>query len=230
MSLNLYDNFPSKIQHNNTNTNLTAQRFRYLIVLDFEATCAKNRKINPQEIIEWPAIIIDTQTNQLLLDKIFHFYIKPKYHPQLTPFCTQLTGITQELINTIGCKNTIESVTSQWNKWCLNNNLLPINLSKDKPNSCIVTCGDWDLKTCWTEQKRISNCEIAALFHSWINIKIIFKQNTYNNYYHNGFSMMSMLQHLNIKHTGRHHSGIDDVKNICKIVQRLLQMGAKFDY
>ena len=39
-----------------------------------------------------------------------------------------------------------------------------------------------------------------------------------------------MLNYLNIKHSGRHHSGIDDVKNNCKIVQKLLLKGIKFDY
>jgi len=46
----------------------------------------------------------------------------------------------------------------------------------------------------------------------------------------NRMGMMTMLQRLGIKHTGRHHSGIDDVKNICKIVQKMLMKGVQFDY
>ena len=38
-----------------------------------------------------------------------------------------------------------------------------------------------------------------------------------------------MLKYFKIKHEGRHHSGIDDVKNIARIVQKLLSDGAKFD-
>ena len=34
--------------------------------------------------------------------------------------------------------------------------------------------------------------------------------------------MMGMLQHLNIPHEGRHHSGIDDVLNISNIALGLL--------
>ena len=221
-----------------------AQKFRYLVVLDFEATCDKNRRINPQEIIEWPAFIIDTKTNEVLddKDKKFHFYIRPKHNPKLTKFCQEFTGITQQFIDKNGSENTIESVTKEWNKWCFKNDLLPISASK--PVSAIITCGDWDLKTMWKYQqslmqrKKINNDDEslldfnASLFHSWINLKQIFKQNTYNFYYnkHQGISMMSMLKHFNIKHTGKHHSGIADVKNLCKIVHKLLEIGAKFDY
>jgi inhibitor of KinA sporulation pathway (predicted exonuclease) len=41
--------------------------------------------------------------------------------------------------------------------------------------------------------------------------------------------MMEMLEVLNIKHEGKHHSGIDDVRNICSIcIQLIKSHGAKF--
>jgi len=40
--------------------------------------------------------------------------------------------------------------------------------------------------------------------------------------------MMSMLSGLNIAHEGRHHSGIDDCKNIAKIAKALAQTGYVF--
>lgn len=41
--------------------------------------------------------------------------------------------------------------------------------------------------------------------------------------------MMEMLKVLNIEHEGRHHSGIDDVSNICSICVRLAdKYGATF--
>ena len=41
--------------------------------------------------------------------------------------------------------------------------------------------------------------------------------------------MMSMLKTLNIPHVGRHHSGIDDVRNLCQIVLKMLKRGIIFD-
>lgn len=36
--------------------------------------------------------------------------------------------------------------------------------------------------------------------------------------------MMGMLKGLNIAHEGRHHSGIDDVRNICNVCIGLLNI------
>lgn len=41
--------------------------------------------------------------------------------------------------------------------------------------------------------------------------------------------MVGMLQGMNLKLDGHHHSGIDDSKNIAKVVIALLQKGFKFN-
>lgn len=63
-----------------------------LLVLDFEATC-DSEKFSPPEIIEFPVVVFDTAT--LRIEEEFHQYVRPTVNPQLTPFCTQLTGIQQ---------------------------------------------------------------------------------------------------------------------------------------
>ena len=41
--------------------------------------------------------------------------------------------------------------------------------------------------------------------------------------------MMQMLKILDLEHQGKHHSGIDDVKNICNICTALIKtQGATF--
>ncbi|CAF4311592.1 unnamed protein product, partial [Rotaria magnacalcarata] len=45
-------------------------------------------------------------------------------------------------------------------------------------------------------------------------------------YSHGG--MMGMLNDLNIRHVGRHHSGIDDCKNIAEILKVLAERGYVF--
>eukprot|EP00483_Globobulimina_turgida_P007989 UN08005 len=196
-----------------------AQRFKYLVVLDFEATCNEPKNTYPQEVIEWPAMIIDV-SKRIVLKDYFHFYVKPKVHPMLSPFCTQLTGITQPMVDN---GSDIIDVVKQWNMFCYKNELLPDINNK----SCICTHGDWDLKTLWPMQannKFVRNQlqYQPALFHSWINVKKIYSQ-LYNK---RGRGMMRMLNDLGIKHQGRHHSGIDDVRNICQIVLTLLNDGA----
>ena len=71
------------------------QKYDYLLVLDFEATCGnKGYEPKPQEIIEFPCAMISTKKNFEIVS-IFHEYIRPIHNPTLTTFCTELTGITQ---------------------------------------------------------------------------------------------------------------------------------------
>jgi len=67
--------------------------FDNFIVLDFEATCDQGGNFKPQEIIEFPSVLLDGRTLQSISE--FQYFVKPTVNPQLTPFCTELTGITQ---------------------------------------------------------------------------------------------------------------------------------------
>ena len=42
--------------------NVSRQVFDYILVLDFEATCDDKKKIIPQEIIEFPILMVDTKS------------------------------------------------------------------------------------------------------------------------------------------------------------------------
>lgn len=88
-----------------------ASSLKYLLVLDFEATCGDGTK--SQEIIEFPTLLYnfhegksnspecDSSLYSFSLpytDKVeatFHEYVRPTVDPRLTSFCTGLTGITQ---------------------------------------------------------------------------------------------------------------------------------------
>lgn len=50
-----------------------------------------------QEIIEFPVVVIDVKQKKVVAE--FQTYVKPTIHPELTTFCTELTGITQEQVN-----------------------------------------------------------------------------------------------------------------------------------
>ena len=71
------------------------QKFKHLLVIDFEATCgAKGSEPKPQEIIEFPCALLNTNKG-FEIEAIFHEYVRPVHNPKLTRFCTELTGITQ---------------------------------------------------------------------------------------------------------------------------------------
>ena len=68
------------------------QKFDYFCVLDFEATCEQDVKLKPMEVVEFPIVLMNASTLQTEAD--FHHYVRPVVHPKLTPFCTELTGIS----------------------------------------------------------------------------------------------------------------------------------------
>ena len=58
----------------------------------------KDKKIYPcPEIIEFPVMVVDTHQAKRL-DQ-FHYYIRPTLNKELSQFCTELTGITQQQVD-----------------------------------------------------------------------------------------------------------------------------------
>ncbi len=208
----------------NENTHQPREPFHYLLVLDFEATCSDEKRPNPQEIIEFPTLLYNVKTRTI--DSVFHHYIKPDVHPTLSSFCTELTGITQDQVDS---GISLQDALSEHVTWLESNELDPysstcsdIKEETSKSASFIyVTCGDWDFKTCLRKQLDYHGISMPPNFKRWLNIKREFQ----HLYGRRAKGMTSMLNHLNIDLEGRHHSGIDDTRNIASICTRMLEDG-----
>lgn len=83
------------------------QEFQYFVVIDFEATCDRDRNPHPQEIIEFPSVLVNSTTGQL--EDCFQIYVRPTYNQHLSDFCKELTGIQQNQVNS---QLTISSLKS----------------------------------------------------------------------------------------------------------------------
>ena len=182
----------------------------YYLVLDFEATCDDLNPPMPQEIIEFPVLKVNSKT--FATEDTFHKYVRPTVHPQLTRFCTELTGITQDKVEG---QPTLKEVLEQFNAWMEKNGLLD-----GKVSFTFVTCGDWDLKTMLPGQCKHFRLPVREYFRSWINIKKVFKSATGVK----ASGMPSMLKHFDLQLLGRHHSGIDDSKNIVRILAKIAEI------
>ena len=179
----------------------------YFLVLDFEATCEDKTKMKPQEIIEFPVLKVNAQT--MTVESTFHTYVQPTAHPVLTPFCTKLTGITQEMVDG---QPVLEEVLKEFHKWMSTSGLLDPGV-----NCCFVTCGDWDLKTMLPSQCKHFRLPIPHYFRRWVNVKRIFEAATGQK----AKGMVGMLEYLGLQLEGRHHSWIDDSRNIARILAKL---------
>ncbi|GAV04431.1 hypothetical protein RvY_14706 [Ramazzottius varieornatus] len=193
---------------------LPRQIYDYFLVLDFEATCDRDAPPHPQEIIEFPVLKVDSRTMKPVSQ--FHQYVSPSVNSELTPFCTQLTGIIQDMVD--GQPQFSETLR-RFDKWMETEGLL-----RPEVSSCFVTCGDWDLGMMLPNQANHFGVPLRPYFSKWINLKHAFSEAIG----HYPRSMMLMLESLAIKHTGREHSGIDDCRNMMHIVQVLAQRGHVF--
>ncbi|KAN0014385.1 hypothetical protein ACTFIU_000703 [Dictyostelium citrinum] len=193
------------------------QKFKYLIVLDFEATCEKDVKFPNQEIIEFPSVIINTETLETV--STFREYVKPIINPNLSKFCTELTGIKQETVENAGL---FPDVLKRHCDWFFES--LPKDIQPD--DYCFVCCGDWDLLQCLPKQLKLcNNLAKPSYLSKWINIK---KQ--YTLFYNRpSYGMTNMLRELKIELEGRHHCGLSDSLNISKILKRMISEGCVFD-
>ncbi|KAJ9583006.1 hypothetical protein L9F63_022622, partial [Diploptera punctata] len=163
------------------------------------------------EIIEFPCIKISAESCEI--EEVFHQYVRPKYHPVLTSFCTDLTGITQEMV----CNQPyFEEVFVNFQNW-----LEETGACSSKSNSIFVTSGDWDLKIMLPHQCEQLGLEIPPQMKYWIDIKQTFV--TATGQYPRG--IIDLMNRLELNHTGRLHSGIDDCRSIVSIVKALVSKG-----
>lgn len=179
----------------------------YFLVLDFEANNDKGNRYAVKEIIEFPVLKVNAETLQT--ESEFHTYVQPTAYPEINPFITELCGITQDMVDG---KPLLPDVLKQFHEWMKRERLLEGGVK-----FCFVTCGDWDLKTALP-----TNCDYLKLQYPdylkrWVNIKVCF-QGTMGM---KGGGMDSMLRNLGLTLDGRHHSGIDDSRNIAKILCEL---------
>ncbi|MHD0645048.1 3'-5' exonuclease [Pseudomonas aeruginosa] len=84
-----------------------------MLALDLEATCDRGNTLprEESEIIEIGAVLVDPAGNVL---RSFSTYVKPVVHRQITDFCTELTGITQENVDAAPVFAQAIAMFKQW--------------------------------------------------------------------------------------------------------------------
>ncbi|QDT63462.1 3'-5' exonuclease [Calycomorphotria hydatis] len=189
-------------------------KYQYAVILDFESTCDDIQQLRPQEVIEFPSVLLSLETGDVVDE--FEKFVRPHHHPTLTEFCRKLTSIRQCDVDDA---DSFPQVMQQHLNWLLEHGV-------SESNGLIVTCGDWDLGTMMPAQCRATVppiAEIPLIYSRWQNIKRAFCKvlNT-----RKAPGMAGMLKELNLPLTGRHHRGIDDCRNISTLYQVLIERGA----
>ena len=193
--------------------------FRYLCVLDVEATCEKHAKNYVHEIIEFPVVVLDLEEKQVVGE--FHTYVRPTVNTTLTPFCTQLTGITQERVDSAP---TLAEVLEAFEQWRLAQPF-PLEHAPLEPQGfAFAADGPWDLRFFLHAECARKGIPKPEYFDKWVNIKSLFA----DFYRCRSCKIHKMLEIQNMRFEGRLHSGIDDTRNIARIALRMAEDGCGF--
>ncbi|XZF14535.1 exonuclease domain-containing protein [Chitinophagaceae bacterium MMS25-I14] len=174
-----------------------------ILVIDLEATCWEGNppKGQTSEIIEIGICELDTINGAITKNR--GILIKPE-HSEVSPFCTQLTTITQEMLDHDGIsfREACELLRTEYDAW----------------QYTWASYGAYDLRM--MQQQYFVRRMDYPLSQEHINVKELF---TERKGLKKKVGMSGALHILNIPLEGTHHRGVDDAKNIAKILQRILK-------
>lgn len=154
----------------------------------------------------------------------FHTYIRPTERPKLSPFCTELTGITQETVDA-GC--SIKNALAKFQVWLVDtlqkHDLVLPKFNEDDINGTVafVTWGDWDLGTCLKREFSRKAIKKPVFFNHWVDMRALYLKH----YKYRPRNFTDSLTHLNMEFKGRAHSGIDDARNLAYLCGRMAKDG-----
>ncbi|XP_023593009.1 3'-5' exoribonuclease 1 isoform X3 [Trichechus manatus latirostris] len=146
----------------------------------------------------------------------FQQYVRPEINTQLSDFCINLTGITQDQVDRA---DTFPQVLKKVIDW------MKLKELGTKYKYSILTDGSWDMSKFLNIQCQLSRLRYPPFAKKWINIR-----KSYGNFYkvpRSQTKLTIMLEKLGMNYDGRPHSGLDDSKNIARIAVRMLQDGCE---
>ncbi|VBB17569.1 exonuclease [Yasminevirus sp. GU-2018] len=188
----------------------------YLCVLDLEATCGKHTS---PEIIEFSSVMLRWEKNEITEIGQFQQFVRPSIHPVVSLFCEKLTGITQGTVNKGA---SLKETVAKHLKW-----IRDITNSKDvkdiRERVMIVTCGAWDIEMMLPADLERNNLDTDPVYEQYVNAKDLFS--TVTGIRTSKSSMTEMMKYYDLELKGRHHSGIDDSRNISRIITEMIKQG-----
>lgn len=176
-----------------------------LLVVDLEATCWESatpegepQSIHNMEIIEIGCALTNRQG--AVLDK-HAFIVRPERQPVLSAFCTELTHITQGMVDNA---LTLPSVIAQMNVWL------------EGTGTDLIWCswGNYDLNHL-TAQCALDNADSKLLHLPHLNLKKLWRRTTKQR---KKTSLASALAYHGLAFDGQPHRGINDARNIARLL------------
>jgi len=183
--------------------NIDIDKYKYFLIVDLEATCCDKQSIPRREMetIEIGAVMVES--NELRIIDEFSIFIKPSKHPTLTEFCTELTSITQ---GDVDSAPKYPDAVKQFKSWLY-----------QYESFLFCSWGDYD------KNQFAQDCQYHNIAYpigsQHINIKKLF---SHSQNLKKKFGMAGALRKAGLKLDGTHHRGIDDAKNMARLMPYIL--------
>jgi inhibitor of KinA sporulation pathway (predicted exonuclease) len=174
-----------------------------ILVVDLEATCDENVPSFEMEAIEMGAVWI--AADGAVLDR-FQSFVRPVVNPTLTPFCKQLTGITQADVDAA----PLFPVAAE--------ELRVFVAKHQQAGSVFMSWGSWDSRQLERDSARHGIAMPIALPHQ--NAKRLFAKRRLQGGKEVGMAKACELVGLTL--VGTHHRALDDAVNVARLLPWVL--------
>ena len=167
---------------------------KHYLIIDLEATCCNKGTVlrDEMETIEIGAVVVDATTLKIVDE--YEIFIKPILNPTLTPFCKELTTITQENVDeALVYKEAVED----FKKWF-----------SQYDDFLFCSWGDYDK----TQFKR--DCKLHEIAYPFNEEHLNIKKEFAKVQGLKPCDLDTALEHVGLELVGTHHRGIDDARNM----------------
>ncbi|CAA7267640.1 unnamed protein product [Cyclocybe aegerita] len=187
----------------------------------------------PVCVLQWTDRSEEGRANLLEVVDEFRTFVRPTWRSTLSDFCTELTGITQEQVDSAPL---FPEVLVNLEAFLVKNGLIEKGTRKRLKRFCWCSDGPFDIRDFVVKQCFISQVEMP----SWVQGDVLDVRSVvlewlssqpalptegglpFEGLTRRTLNISAQLNVLSLpKFEGRQHSGIDDTRNIAKIVTEL---------
>ncbi|MCE9573085.1 MAG: exonuclease domain-containing protein [Deltaproteobacteria bacterium] len=176
----------------------------YYLVVDLEATCDDHGAVprHESEIIEIGAVLVDGKHLRPVAELMT--FVRPVLHPGLTAFCTELTTITQDQVDDAP---TFPAAAAR--------------LAAFGAGALFCSWGNYDRNQLAADAARHGLASPLGPDH--LNVKQLFADRLG---VRRGLGTHAAMARVGLRPEGTHHRGIDDARNIARLLAVALRRGA----
>ncbi|WAQ92153.1 hypothetical protein PtA15_16A59 [Puccinia triticina] len=222
------------------------QPYHSFLCIDFESSCinaddptldnptqltkSQLTWLYPNEIIEWPVILLQWRTNQDGNSELYEAgryrrFVRPVWRPILSQFCMDLTGISQ---NEVDRAMTLDQVLRDFDQSFVK----PHKLFTPGNQTVWVTDGPWDFRDHFVKSTFLAKIDINCLPRylrspiALIDLRYLLKAyipNICSFPPPDSLSLFNAMAAFGLDFEGQQHSGIDDAHNVARLLAEMVR-------